>query len=118
MRPDGFSLRQAAAELDGIVEDVVRFSAAERLVEDTVDWHDESRTAVALELAAARLLAAGTAPVMPRFAARLSAALDLPEPTAWPRTVELLTPGSKVRLASTVFFRPTTSTDDARLPRT
>ncbi|MCZ9354125.1 class I tRNA ligase family protein [Streptomyces mutabilis] len=118
LRPDGFSLRQAAAELDGIVQDVVRFTTAERLVEDTDDWHDESRTAVALELAAARLLASGAAPVMPRFAGRLSAALDLPEPTAWPRTVELLTPGSKVRLSSAVFFRPTTSTDDARLPRT
>ncbi|MGW7639340.1 hypothetical protein [Streptomyces decoyicus] len=118
LRPDGFSLRQAAAELDGIVQDVVRFTTAERLVEDTDDWHDESRTAVALELAAARLLASGAAPVMPRFAGRLSAAPDLPEPTAWPRTVELLTPGSKVRLSSTVFFRPTTSTDDSRLPRT
>ncbi|MFF5336198.1 class I tRNA ligase family protein [Streptomyces sp. NPDC013181] len=107
LRPDGFSLSRAAAELDGMVRDVVRFSAAERLVAGTADWHDETRTAVALELAAARLLASGAAPVMPRFAARLSAALDLPEPTTWPRTVELLAPGSKVRLASTVFFRPT-----------
>ncbi|MFE0798508.1 class I tRNA ligase family protein, partial [Streptomyces mutabilis] len=32
LRPDGFSLRQAAAELDGIVQDVVRFTTAERPV--------------------------------------------------------------------------------------
>ncbi|MFE9769593.1 class I tRNA ligase family protein [Streptomyces sp. NPDC005808] len=114
LSPDGFSLRQAATELDGIIQDVVRFSAAERLVADGDDWRDESRTAVALELATARLLASGTAPVLPRFASRLSAALDLPEPTAWPRTVELLTPGSKVRLSSAVFFRPTMGANGTR----
>ncbi|MGP3948150.1 class I tRNA ligase family protein [Streptomyces sp. 7N604] len=106
LSPDGFSLRQAAAELGGIVEDVVRFGQGQSLLAGSEEWRDESRTAVALELAAARLLAAGAAPVMPRFASRLAAALDLPEPAEWPRAVELLTPGSKVQLSSAVFFRP------------
>ena len=39
----------------------------------SADWKDEARTAIALELAAARLLAHCAAPVMPRFATRLAA---------------------------------------------
>ncbi|MFI6252325.1 class I tRNA ligase family protein [Streptomyces sp. NPDC051016] len=103
--PEGFSLREAAAELAGLVEDTVRFSHREAaLLAGRADWHSELRTATALELAAARLLAHGAAPVMPRFAARLADALGLPEPTEWPRTVELLAPGTQVRLADAVFF--------------
>ncbi|WP_405773634.1 class I tRNA ligase family protein [Streptomyces sp. NBC_00859] len=107
LSPDGFSLREAAAELNALVEDVVRFGQAANLLARSAAWEDESRTAIALELAAARLLAVTAAPVMPRFASRLADALGLPEPAEWPRTVELLTPGSKVRLSSTVFFRTT-----------
>ncbi|MFF3018326.1 class I tRNA ligase family protein [Streptomyces sp. NPDC057939] len=103
---DAFSLNQAAAELDGIVRDTVRFGRAEGLLADTPGWEDENRTAVALELAAARLLAHAAVPVMPRFAARLAAALGQDAPSAWPRAVELLAPGSAVALADAVFFRP------------
>ncbi|MFF4582985.1 class I tRNA ligase family protein [Streptomyces sp. NPDC001373] len=103
---DSFSLAQAAAELDGIVRDTVRFTRAEGLLTDTPGWEDENRTAVALELAAARLLAHASAPVMPRFAARLAAALGTDSPRTWPRTVELLTPGAAVDLADAVFFQP------------
>jgi methionyl-tRNA synthetase len=69
---------------------------------------DEVRTATALELAAAALLARGAAPVMPRFAARLAEALGQPPPDEWPTSVDLVPPGQKVTLAGTVFFRPTT----------
>ncbi|GHB50648.1 hypothetical protein GCM10010347_20260 [Streptomyces cirratus] len=103
--PGGFSLRDAAAALTGLVEDTVRFSAAQRLHADDPAWADETRTAVALELAAARLLAHGAAPVMPRFAARLARCLDLPDPSVWPDTVELVRPGCRITLASAVFFR-------------
>ncbi|SES04844.1 methionyl-tRNA synthetase [Streptomyces sp. yr375] len=104
--PEGFSLREAAAELTGLVEDTVRFSRREAaLLAGRADWHSELRTATALELAAAKLLAHGAAPLMPRFAARLTDALGLPEPTAWPRTVELLAPGTPVNLADAVFFK-------------
>ncbi|MGV9245861.1 class I tRNA ligase family protein [Streptomyces sp. NPDC003710] len=106
LRADGFSLNQAAAELDGLVEDTVRFSRQEALTAQSAGWQDEARTAVALELAAARLLAHVAVPVMPRFAGRLAAALGLPEPTSWPQTVELVAPDSEIRLAETVFFQP------------
>jgi methionyl-tRNA synthetase len=42
---------------------------------------------------------------MPRFAARLAAALGLDEPTRWPELVTLVPPGTKVNLAGQVFFR-------------
>ena len=101
---DGFSLNRAAAELNGIVEDTVRFAAAESLLADAEGWRDEARTATALELAAARLLAHGAAPVMPRFAARLAGALGLAAPTSWPSSPQLLTPGSRIDLADQIFF--------------
>ncbi|WP_320779705.1 class I tRNA ligase family protein [Streptomyces sp. CRN 30] len=105
LSPDGFSLRRAAAELHGLVEDTVRFSRQESPLAAT-RWSDDNRTVIALELAAARLLAHGAAPLMPRFAARLGKALGLGVPAHWPRTVELLPPGTQVDLAGTVFFAP------------
>jgi methionyl-tRNA synthetase len=101
---DGFSLNRAAAALDGLVNDTLRFSAFEAKTADLPDWADETRTAIALELAAAKLLAHGAAPVMPRFAARLAAALGLDEPTQWPELVTLVAPGTKISLAGQVFF--------------
>ncbi|MEU9236637.1 class I tRNA ligase family protein [Streptomyces subrutilus] len=119
---EGFSLNEAAAELDGIVNDTVRFSRKEGLLAETAGWESEARTATALELAAARLLAHVAAPVMPRFAARVAEAISLPAPTAWPRTVELVAPGSEIRLAEAVFFvrtgpRPASAAADAAGPR-
>lgn len=75
---DGFSLNRAAEILDGIVEDVTTFVRLQAPSADVATCKDEARTAVALELAAARLLATCGAPVMPRFANRLSAALGGP----------------------------------------
>lgn len=102
--PEGFSLNIAAAELHALVADTVRFSREHCAVTGIEGWRSEHRTAVALELAAARLLAACAAPVMPRFAERLATALGGTAPTVWPRTVELLRPGSPIDLARTVFF--------------
>ena len=101
---DGFSLNQAAAELDGIVADVLRFTRLEQPAAGIAPWADETRTVVALELAAARLLARCAAPVMPRFAGRLAAGLGLPETASWPRSVELVAAGSPVELAGVTFF--------------
>ncbi|MFD7507791.1 class I tRNA ligase family protein [Streptomyces sp. NPDC059853] len=104
--PDGFSLRQAAAGLQRLVTDTVHFSRAQRPISDGEEWRDDDRTTIALELAAARLLATVAFPMMPRFATVLSAALELPPPERWPDTVELLRPGSAIQLASAEFFRP------------
>jgi methionyl-tRNA synthetase len=101
---DGFSLNQAAEELNGIVADVTAFSRRESATAGIAAWKDEARTAIALELAAARLLATCAAPVMPRFAARLTAALGLPQPAGWPHLVELVPPGTRVGLARQTFF--------------
>jgi methionyl-tRNA synthetase len=101
---DGYSLNLAARTLTGIVEDTLRFSRLESAVAGLGDWRDEARTAIALELAAARLLASCAAPVMPRFAARLAAALGIEPPAQWPRQVTLIPPGTHLDLAGQVFF--------------
>lgn len=101
---DGFSLNRAARELDGIVRDTSFFASQQAATAELAGWQDETRTAVALELAAARLLATVSLPVMPRFANRLAAALGIEPPTEWPRTVELLAAGCRIDLASQVFF--------------
>jgi methionyl-tRNA synthetase len=89
---DGFSLNRAAEELHGIVTDAVARS--------------RGNATIAVELAAARLLAHCAAPVLPRFAARLAAALGAPPPADWPRTVEPVPPGTPIDLTRQVFFRP------------
>ncbi|GAA3440097.1 class I tRNA ligase family protein [Kutzneria kofuensis] len=103
---DGFSLNRAAEELDGLVTDARRFAERERSAAGLDPWRDEARTAVALELAAARLLAACAMPVMPRFAGRLAAALGQPTPVRWPHRVDLVPPGARVDLARPTFFVP------------
>ena len=109
---DGFSLNQAARALDGLVADTRRFSGLEAASSGLPDWKDETRTAIALELAAAKLLAQCAAPVMPRFAAKLSAALGIGEPTQWPALVTLVAPDTKINLAGQVFF-VTPATEDS-----
>lgn len=101
---DGFSLNQAADELDGIVEDARRFSAQESRVFDIETWRDEARTSIALELAAAKLLATCATPVMPRFAARLARSLGIEPIASWPTTVTLIPPGSRITTARQTFF--------------
>ncbi|MER6526280.1 class I tRNA ligase family protein [Streptomyces sp. NPDC001508] len=100
---DGFSLRAATAELEGIVADARAFAAREEVLADASGWQSEHRTAMALELAAARLLSRVATPVMPRFAARLAALLGESEP-AWPSTVDLVPAGAGLDLIGQVFF--------------
>ncbi|MFD2421780.1 class I tRNA ligase family protein [Amycolatopsis pigmentata] len=101
---DGFSLNQAAEALLGLVDDVRAFSRSEAPAADVDPWRDEARTAVALELAAARLLAICGTPVMPRFATALAGALGEPPATRWPRSVRLVSAGTTIDLAGRVFF--------------
>jgi len=101
---DGFSLNRAARTLDAIVEDTLRFAESEEATADLADWKDEARTAIALQLAAAKLLAHCAAPVMPRFAAKLGTALGIAPPEIWPELVTLVPAGTRVTLARRVFF--------------
>jgi methionyl-tRNA synthetase len=103
---DGYSLNLAAQTLTGIVEDTLRFSRLEGAVWGLGEWRDEARTAIALELAAAKLLAYCAAPVMPRFAARLAAALGIEPPASWLRQVTLVPPGTQVNMERQLFFGP------------
>lgn len=102
--PEGFSLRSAAAALDGIVTDVRAFSRQQSALAQDDRWSSEARTAIALELAAARLLATASAPLMPRFSAKLAAALGIPVIETWPDTADLVEPGSRCTLSGAHFF--------------
>ena len=112
---DGYSLNQAARALTGLVTDTLRFSAFEAGTAGLPDWADETRTAIALELAAAKLLAHCATPVMPRFGARLGTALGIGEPAEWPKVVTLVPPGTRIDLAGQVFFRDPAAAGPATL---
>ena len=103
---DGFSLNAAAAHVLGLVKDTRAFAAREADAAHVGHWADEARTAVALEVAAARLLATCAQPVVPRFAGALAEALGLPADRTWPHAVELVPAGTVVTLAGRVFFEP------------
>lgn len=105
LNPEGFSLTCAATALDGLVTDVRAFSRQQSALAQVDRWSSEARTAIALELAAARLLATASAPLMPRFSAKLAAALGIPAIETWPDTADLVEPGSRCTLSGTRFFR-------------
>ncbi|MFJ5259390.1 class I tRNA ligase family protein [Streptomyces sp. NPDC088387] len=112
---DGFSLRAAAAELEGLVADARAFAEREEILAGAAGWQSENRTAIALELAAARLLSRAATPVVPRFAGRLAALLGDEGEAVWPDTVELVPAGTEVDLTGQVFFvaePPTTVSQD------
>ncbi|MDE4561801.1 class I tRNA ligase family protein [Sinorhizobium meliloti SM11] len=102
---DGFSLNGVMRELNGLVDDVIRFSKAHQSLSGNPGTHDEWRTVIALELAAARLLAQCAAPVMPRFAGKLAEAIGTDGATShWSDHVTLLPPGAEIQLAGACFF--------------
>ncbi|WP_067821998.1 class I tRNA ligase family protein [Nocardia inohanensis] len=104
--PDGFTLRGAAAELDGIVSDARAFAATESRLQESEYLESETRTAITLELTAAKLLAAVANPVMPRFADRLAEALGERGPRQWPHGVDPVAAGTPIRLSGNGFFAP------------
>ncbi|QSB06876.1 class I tRNA ligase family protein [Natronoglycomyces albus] len=110
LNPEAFSLRQSARLLSELVGAVRDFSAAQSRLAGLAAWESESRTAIALELAAARLLAATAAPVMPRFSGALFDALGLEDTQVWPETVSLVPPGTVCSLEATRFFAASDST--------
>jgi methionyl-tRNA synthetase len=101
---DGFALNAVMREIDGLVEDAARFSRWHASLARNPALRDEWRTAIALELAAARLLAQVTAPVMPRFSRNLAQQIGLVSFDNWFDAVSLVTPGTPIDLAEAVFF--------------
>ncbi|MBR8343536.1 class I tRNA ligase family protein [Burkholderia ambifaria] len=108
LAPDRFSLNNAAKALGALVESACRFSAAQCHLGESRLSSDRNRTTVALELAAALLLADTAEPLMPRFARRLRNALGVSNERTWPQAVALLRPGTRVGLRDICFFGPDT----------
>jgi len=101
---NGFSLNRVVDELNSLVKSALNFSAAYSCIRNNISLRDEYQTAIALELATAQLLAKIVAPLMPRFASRLSRSLGMEETNNWPSSVELLSAGKHIDLAHQVFF--------------
>ena len=102
---DGFSLNGVMHQLSALIDDVIRFSKAHQSLFGDPSLYDEWRTVIALELAAARLLAQCAAPVMPRFAGKLAKAIGADDATThWRDRVTLAPPGVEIRLAGASFF--------------
>lgn len=101
---EGQSLNAVARELDLLVDDAVRFRDTHRYLAAVPAAHGEWRTAIALELAAARLLAMAATPLMPRFASALFKALDMAPAAHWDGSVALVAPDASIALARTAFF--------------
>jgi methionyl-tRNA synthetase len=102
----GFSLNRAARCLLDLADAAELFGLAQRHLRGIAAERDRWRTAVALELTAARLLAELAAPVAPRFSAALLAALGQSTLKAWPEAPTPVPPGTAVVLAETRFFTP------------
>jgi methionyl-tRNA synthetase len=101
-----FSPQRAARRLCELVREARRFAAAEAHWGANPAGRNEERTAVALELAAARLLASAVAPIMPRFACLLWGELGLagtPEDAGWPEVPAWVPSGAAVSLGSGSF---------------
>jgi len=96
---ESFSPARAVRLLSDLVREARRFAAAEGHWREVPNGEEETRTAFALELAAARSLAILAAPVMPGFARRLWRALGYAEsaaPLAWEDAPALLPAGQRL----------------------
>lgn len=100
-----FSPQRVARLLCELASEAIEFRGAERYW-DARAYDAEARTAIALETAAARLLALLSAPIMPSFAAWLWQGLGgaMPLNTAlWPEVMPFAPPGTAVDLALPFF---------------
>ena len=93
-----FSPPDVVSALSELVRTADRFSLAESHLRQAEGRADERRTAIALELAAARSLATVAAPLMPDFAQHLWAALGFEDegPSRWTDGVAFLPAGQDV----------------------
>lgn len=103
--PHGFSLRRAARQLLGLVDDITRFADLQKPLRGLAGQKATWRTSIALQLAAALLLSRLTSAMMPRFSASLSRALGAPETPDWPEAPEFLRPGATISLSCEPFFQ-------------
>ncbi|MET0397023.1 MAG: class I tRNA ligase family protein [Longimicrobiaceae bacterium] len=98
LRPETFSLAVVAEELCGLVRSARRFGTGERYLAGVTELSAEHRTAVALELLAAKALAMTAAPLMPDLAAQVWSALGFGDggPTRWESVPAFVPAGQRV----------------------
>ncbi|MFN8610789.1 MAG: class I tRNA ligase family protein [Vulcanimicrobiota bacterium] len=94
-------LQEVAGTLQQLVEEGCLFA----LSQEPLQGYADRTVALALELAAVRLLAQLSAPLMPRFSVQLWKHLGQRGPLNWPDSVELLEPGQRVLAAAGLSAR-------------
>lgn len=108
--PEGFTLQGATRALCELVRTARRFARSEEGWRRVPSRGEERRTAIALELLAAKLLAVASSPLMPGFAARLWSDLGYETPLAderWEERPSWVPTGQRLRgLASPPYFVP------------
>ncbi|HSO00623.1 MAG TPA: class I tRNA ligase family protein [Candidatus Nanopelagicales bacterium] len=93
-----FSPQRAARVISALVREARRFGTAEEHWTKVPGRQEERRTAIALELLAARVLCMLAAPIMPDFAVRLGQALGFHggAPLGWEEHPAWVTPGQAI----------------------
>jgi methionyl-tRNA synthetase len=99
-----FSPQAATRTLCELVRLGRRFGKAEDWWATVPARAAERRTALALELAAARLLAQAAAPLLPDFAARLAADLGFAGPLAWEEPPAWVPAGQAIGRLDAIYF--------------
>lgn len=94
------SLQEVARAVHELVERAINFANSQSYLAGLPALLGQRATALALELAAVRLLALMTAPLMPGFSAQLWKCLGYREPAGWPSEVEFLEPGQRLLAAA------------------
>ena len=92
-------------EVAGCLQELVDQSTTFALSQEPLQGMPDRATALALELAAVRLLAQLCAPLMPKFATQLWKHLGQRGAVDWPAGVELLEPGQRVLAAAGLSAR-------------
>ncbi len=99
------SLREVARTLHELIERIAAFEAAQSHLARVPGLEPQRATALALMLAALRLLATIAQPLMPKFSALLNKHLGFMKPESWPGEVLLLNPGQRVLAAAGLSAR-------------
>lgn len=101
-----FSAQRAARALMELVRSARHFAKGEDHKKGIEHLYEQRRTAVALEVLAAKVLAQIADPVMPGFAAGLRNALGLPSPPKWEEVPEFVHSGHKIGSLRDLAFQP------------
>jgi len=106
-------LQEVTRAILELVDRSVAFGSAHLHLLNLPSLVPQRQAALAIELAAVRLLAEGVTPIMPRFAANLWKHLGFRQPEGWSDRVELVPPGQRVLaaagLAARRYFPPSLS---------